>query len=286
MNYTHRAFGFQDDVLNGFRGLENLLQPTLTEDFHWGLPTSMFDAAVSWRFPYHYPDRRRTQFPSWSWAGWNLTKIWAGYMIGHPHQKTVGRAVLWHKVSGDPLCRTIMDSSQPGFALKAVSPHVVGDIGFTAPSNRESTITALMSFRVVCPQPAHLLQFWTSSALLTVDRTESGSKRTYNISWYTWMDEKQNNILLDIRGKDDRVMGQISLNRDWRPLKPDSLEFIVISRFVPYAYDNQHNGSEGFHVLLIEWIGEVAYRVQAPLKSIAKGDWKATESQWKLVTLG
>src|SRR5438034_3429778 len=47
--------------------------------FFWGLPESMFDAAISWSFLYHYPERRQDMFPSWSWLGRNFCGTYVGY---------------------------------------------------------------------------------------------------------------------------------------------------------------------------------------------------------------
>lgn len=283
MNYTHRAFGFQDDVLNAFRGLENILRPALTDEFHWGLPTSMFDTAISWTFPYHYPSRRRVGFPSWSWAGWDFSGIWAGYTVGYPHQKSVGREVLWYRLAEDPPTVVNIDSAQPGFALKSVFPNVVGEIGYTAPSNRESVVKCPVSINPNNVRVSHILQFWASSAYLRVGRTDADSKRKYENWWYTEMVEKQNNIFADIHGKNDKAIGQISMHRDWRSCKPDELEFIAISRFCPYS--TLPRNSEGFHLLLVEWHGDIAYRVQAPIQPITRGDWLDMKPVWKLITL-
>ena len=283
MNYTRRDFGFQNDVLNAFRGLENILRPNLSKEFHWGLPMSMFDTAISWTFPYHYPGRRRAGFPSWSWAGWDFSGIWAWYTIGYPHQHSVGREVLWYRLAEDPPTAIQIDSAQPAFALRSILPKVVGEVGYTAPSDRESVVICPSSINLTNVRVSHILQFWTGSAYLKVGRTDADNKVKYENRWYTEMEEKQNNIFANMYGKNDNAIGQISLNRDWRSSKPDELEFIAISRFCPYSA--LPKDPEGFHILLIEWQNGSAYRVQAPTKPIVGGDWLDMKPEWKLITL-
>ena len=117
MHMAHRNFGFSDDILNAFRGLENHLRQTLSTKFHWGLPVSMFDAALVWYHPYHYPARRRTNFPSWSWAGWDYSGIRImGHHFSHPSYQTVGREVKWYRLCENPPRRQIIDIPFPEFA--------------------------------------------------------------------------------------------------------------------------------------------------------------------------
>ena len=284
MNYTNRCLGFEDDILNAFRGLENSLCPSLTVEFFWGLPVSMFDLALNWVFPYHYPGRRRENFPSWSWAGWNYSGIWGAYTVKYPFQKNVGREVLWHKASeGSPPSPKIIDSTQPEFLFTGAALGILGDLTYTAPLVHDPAIAEHLIPHTTDHRMSHDLYFWTSTAYLSVSRTESMEKRKYEDRIYAESDEAQNNILFSVSDKAGKEIGQINLDRDWRSAKPDILEFIVIARYCPYFPTDRV--SDGYYVLLIEWIGKVAYRVQAPINSIVKEDWLAAEPEWKLITL-
>ena len=92
-----------------------------------------------------------------------------------------------------------------------------------------------------------------------------------------------NNIILNIRGINGTLIGHITLDRDWRSSHPDELEFIVIARYCQYAPTDME--PEGFYVLLIEWISNIAHRVQVPDKSISKEHWTDLKPEWKLITL-
>ena len=113
-----------------------------------------------------------------------------------------------------------------------------------------------------------MLQFWTSSAHLKVDRQESQDRSRYVLPNCPVSAKDYNNIFLNIRGINGTVIGHITLDRDWRSRQPDELEFIVIARYCQYAPIETE--AEGFYLLSIERIGDVAYRVQTPELSISK----------------
>ncbi|MCJ1245185.1 hypothetical protein MMC30_002386 [Trapelia coarctata] len=68
-SYSTRKLTKDEDVLNAFTGVETILSPALN-GFRWGLPNCCFEAAMTWRSKGFFPIARRTNFPSWSWAGW------------------------------------------------------------------------------------------------------------------------------------------------------------------------------------------------------------------------
>ena len=283
MHMAHRNFGFCDDVLNAFRGLENHLRQTLSNEFHWGLPLSMFDAALAWYHPYHYPARRRPNFPSWSWAGWDYSGIRiAGHHFSHPSYQTVGREVKWYRLCEEPLGRQRIDVPLPGF-VKATSGKTMGRLIYQEPTDRITSVSGPLPSQSSSPPLSHMLQFWTSSAHLKVDRQESQDTSRHALPSYPVSAEEYNNIFLNIRGKNGTLIGHITLNRAWRSRQPDELEFIVMARYCQYA--STETEPEGFYVLLIEWIGGLAYRVQTPEYSISKEHWADLKPEWKLITL-
>ena len=280
---AHRNFGFCDDILYAFRGLENHLRQTLSNEFHWGLPISLFDAALEWYHPYHYPARRRRNFPSWSWAGWDYSGIRiAGHHFSHPFYPTVGSDVKWYRLCEDPPRRQSIDAPLPGF-VKPPSGKTMGRLNYQEPLDRITSVSDPLPNQSPGPPLSHMLQFWTSSAHLKVDRRESQDKSRHALPSYPVSAQEYNNIFLNMRGINDTLIGHITLDRDWRSRQPDDLEFIVMARYCQYAPTEME--PEGFYVLLIEWIGNVAYRVQTPEKSISKEHWANVKPEWKLITL-
>ncbi|KAH6975783.1 hypothetical protein EDB80DRAFT_829378 [Ilyonectria destructans] len=65
--YATRNFTHDKDVLLAFQGIEQTMKPSVG-DFFWGLPKRGFNAALTWAFTGQ--PRHREDFPSWSWAGW------------------------------------------------------------------------------------------------------------------------------------------------------------------------------------------------------------------------
>jgi hypothetical protein len=75
-----RQIGLKADILNAFTGICQMLSAIHDEAFHWGLPESRFDYALSWRM--HGEAKRNlatcrdyrlgidVPFPSWSWSAW------------------------------------------------------------------------------------------------------------------------------------------------------------------------------------------------------------------------
>ena len=280
-HYVHRSFGYRNDVLNAFRGLENHLRPDLSHEFYWGLPVSMFDAAIGWTFPYHYPDRRRGDFPSWSWAGWDFSGLWQGYAFRYPTYRTVGREVLWHKICTTQSIRKIIDSKLPEF-VKPGPNKTMGHLEYMQTS-RNTSIAGPPPTSPSSASMSHILQFWTSSARVKVDRSPSLDRKLYINSRFPELNKMQNNDYVNMLSLDNKTIGHINLNRDWRSRKPDCLEFIVISRYCPYPPTD--TDPDGFYVLLIEWISGIAYRVHAPEQSIKAEDWTNADPEWKLISL-
>ena len=280
---AHRDFGLRDDILNAFRGLENLLRQTLSNEFHWGLPISIFDVALGWYHPYHYPARRRLNFPSWSWAGWDYSGITiARHSFSHPFHEFVGREVKWYRLCEDRPRRQVIDAPLPAF-VKSTRDNPLGRLNYEEPMDLITLVSGRLPNQPLGPRLSHMLQFWTSSAYLKVDRQQSRYERRHELPGFLASAEDCNNMHLDIHGANNTLIGHITLDRDWRSSHPDELEFIVIARNCQYAPTGTE--PEGFYVLLIEWISNIAYRVQVPYHSISKEHWADLKPEWKLITL-
>lgn len=277
-HFVYRKFGDPSDILNAFRGLENVLSPDLSLDFHMGLPCSMFDAAIGWIFPYHYPHRRRERFPSWSWAGWDFSDVWRGYAFRYLTFRTVGREVLWYRMCEQPLRFQEINSSLPQFVTKDAD-----HLEYT-PKSQQTSVPDSPPRDLSIQSPSHILRFWTWSAYLKVDRERSEAKADYGLLGPSELANMQENVFVNIRGAEDEIIGHMRLHRDWRSKQPDRLGFVVTSRYCPYYPTDM--GPDGYYVLLIEWKGDIAHRVQVPERSISKEAWERSKPEWKLITLG
>lgn len=68
--YTHRQLTKHTDKVNAFQGVLNHLAGPFQGPFFFGLPSTVFDAALLWE-PAGRCKRMGAEFPSWSWAGWD-----------------------------------------------------------------------------------------------------------------------------------------------------------------------------------------------------------------------
>ncbi|KAM3073192.1 hypothetical protein ACMFMG_008904 [Clarireedia jacksonii] len=69
--YTAREMTFDSDSLNAFRGVLRALERKLfPEGFVHGLPLRSHPASLAWMHFNSATARRRVEFPSWCWTGW------------------------------------------------------------------------------------------------------------------------------------------------------------------------------------------------------------------------
>ncbi|KAK1756643.1 heterokaryon incompatibility protein-domain-containing protein [Echria macrotheca] len=70
-DYTSRKMSFDGDSLNALLGLLSVWERTLLPTpCLWGLPVSTQPTSLGWFHPRQVIPRRRVNFPSWAWAGW------------------------------------------------------------------------------------------------------------------------------------------------------------------------------------------------------------------------
>ncbi|PQE05837.1 Heterokaryon incompatibility protein [Rutstroemia sp. NJR-2017a BVV2] len=282
-DYSRRSFAFQSDALNAFQGVQQYLrdrgpyseQRRLTGEFYFGLPESHFDAAMVWTLPYHYPNQRREMFPSWTWVGWNMEpgETFRREAISFPtNLNDTCREIVWY--------RPVEDSSTEYVKID--------NCGLVLEESRlteeEKKLRAQWKYdKVSIPHgvagTSHLLRFWTSTASLLVDRSGTQERRHD-------VDEPDPAILeseemLIKEPIQNTAVGTISLSRSWRATRADKLDFIVVAR----ACKNDTGESHGLYVMLIEWVGDVAYRVQMAKDPVKEDVWVSLRTQWKLISL-
>ncbi|KAI1413579.1 HET-domain-containing protein [Hypoxylon sp. FL1857] len=69
--YTGRKMTNDSDSLNATKGMLSFLQKVmLPQGFVWGLPLEEFPQSLRWYHPRGVKPRRRPDFPSWSYVGW------------------------------------------------------------------------------------------------------------------------------------------------------------------------------------------------------------------------
>jgi hypothetical protein len=109
--YSERAMTQQSDGLNAFSGILEKLQRLTGYQFFWGLPTIFLGTALSWPTRRIGSQRRKatceiqyggrlvkTQFPSWSWAGWS-SPIYYDQGFGYLDARDAG--LVFHRIQPD-----------------------------------------------------------------------------------------------------------------------------------------------------------------------------------------
>jgi hypothetical protein len=272
-SYIDRDLSFESDAINAFSGITSMLQDL--GPFCWGLPNRFFSIALMWQ---DAPLRRRTGFPSWSWAGWkhNPTRTettvyydWRGIDSIMP--------IYYHFHSnGDFTCFNAKSDlgalPKNRVRVKNIWSHLVpkgGSAEFFSSRVKHSALPI-----------HHFVFFWTSSAFFRVDRQPSlrDDSEICNLSRYT------------VRGPDGTKFDMLWLDSEWRNKQPDKLEFILIAfdKRDKRVIDSGGYDDDSVIAMLIEWIDGIAYRVQLmPLPgSILLNIWIKAKPKRKLVILG
>lgn len=68
--YSARLIRYQADASRACQGILHQLSTTTGAKWRHGLPTEYMPAALSWTSHYSNYRKRRKEFPSWSWLGW------------------------------------------------------------------------------------------------------------------------------------------------------------------------------------------------------------------------
>ena len=232
----------------------------------------MFDTALTWMIHNHFPDRRRTRFPSWSWVGWrvgpnNGLDAYGGMVLN------IVKEIEWCVQSESGNMRRIGASDAQVNGDRTNSDPVVTECNWKP--ERTSYIPPLLpsDLRPGTP-PSHILRFWSSHAKLHVDRAGVPGEHRHG------------NDRLVIRNAKGTSIGLIYLHREWRRQRPDDLDFIVICRYAARANGNQYGWKSGLLTIVVEWDEDgVATRVQRALEPIDEEVWAKAEPKWELVSL-
>ena len=269
--YSCRDLTKQYDGLNAFQGVLNILRPEFSGDFHWGMPESIFDIAMTWFYGNHYPQRRRHGFPSWSWLGWrqgpnNDLSIYTG------DTRSIIREIQWHKLNNYGKATHIRAQD---IADKEMSSH---DASVSAFGSQPEHVPPDTSLHPLDPRGIpfnHFIRFWSSVASLHVDRNGIRGETRFS-----------NDRLVVRTSSSGPTLGLIYLNIKWRQEQPDNLEFIVLCRHASYK-PGKYSLKSGLVVLLIELEshGGYAQRVQSLLQPVDESLWMLAKPRWRLITL-
>lgn len=210
--YTRRKLTYQSDLLNAFQGIIQSFGSKLDGHpnfFHYGLPTSSFDQMFCWDTDSHYPHRRRPDWPSWSWLGWDQLVYWPMEALGYDkHQRTA--QMLWqqhperfqrlgefqHQYSGRIHCGYIADRRSKEGEFVWGLPVAAGDLDRVQRLYFNGLVASLRVKAI-------------SGCLGKIENVLSSN--------YLVMDAVDDNV----------IFGTINLDRSWRDARPALLEFLL-----------------------------------------------------------
>ncbi len=198
--YTHREISYESDVLNAFVGLLHIFSRFFRCKTLLGLPEGLLDVALLWK-PMRQL-RRRSGFPSWSWAGWvgrmaydepfTLTRNMDGTFVAHNNdaygQEGVRPLVRWHV--WDAVSRSVIPLNYTGlgFPFEGATlpeewengPCYFDSKGNKGPSQVPSVLNSGPWTRSKETESRHLI-FWTSSSVNFGSGHESTRKATRDV---------------------------------------------------------------------------------------------------------
>jgi len=174
-DYSQRNFTYSVDALNGINGILSSLEASFECQFHYGLPTCVFD----WALPFLYlepppPEYRRPEFPSWTWVGRRgevfyfaerLTDTWLNHhtwIVWYCRHENTGVIELLRPKQMDPLKRPRWNKRLNTTGDVVTDRYFVANSDQIAPTQyvyqHEETLS---KFQGTLINKAKLLQFWT-----------------------------------------------------------------------------------------------------------------------------
>ncbi len=150
-SYLERTLTYEEDILRAFSGVLGALDGSMSEGFHFGLPQQFSDAALLWVPMERLTQRKdlrdgvaRTDFPSWSWAGWKgatqsqinafgLGHLRSNLVLDHrPRLRDIFPCVTWFKIDIDTLEKARIPNDYAKYQTKGLEGTVTLPPGWSS----------------------------------------------------------------------------------------------------------------------------------------------------------
>jgi hypothetical protein len=283
--YCRRQLTDENDSINAIRGILNLLLPV----YHYGLPQEYFDSAMVWTAFRHSSASRRYSFPSWTWAGWDLSSTNGEPGLEFDSKSLFGikSEVSWvhHDLKTDQIS-TIRSSDAMEAEEYWKMRLRITEVKPTYPS------PAKLQLRY-----QHVLCFYTTSAKLSVERepytaAAHGTSRCFRAG-----SPDPGKFSLVGPSRYGRLITMLFLDAEWRAKQPDDLEFIAIARTTfgfklqfettaPMLKEFWPPGQAGLYIMLVERRDGSVFRVQMPPDPVPLEVWASLALEWKYIVMG
>jgi hypothetical protein len=258
--YLQRKLTYEEDNLNAFQGILNVLARHLPGGFNWGIPVMYFHAGICWGC--QDPGSRITAFPSWSWAGWS----YGDAINDHVWLKTTKGVVSILTIWGEPNSEPLATYSSPDIAEmnnELMCHWHPSDVDKAREVGR--VWDSLGAERTLSKR---FLVFYTSSAHFCLKPSDDRNEVPRNPRRPAKYD-------IVIPGNDTKA-SWIYLRPDWVKTHIEPFELIIIS----------HTAGAALIAMLIEMKDGVAYRVTLPWHQFTEEDWLKAKPRRKLIVLG
>ncbi|KIW71470.1 hypothetical protein PV04_03630 [Phialophora macrospora] len=290
-----RKLTYEKDRLTCMQGLFNTLAPHFAGGFHWGMPVSVFDSAllfhgVLWQ---EAPWKRRTGFPSWSWAGWNEAvacsdgspydndneRWWSDVYISVDISPTTAartrKEVAWHVVN---------EAESDWTEISSIDISTDGSVYYTESRSRwhhadpqQMLQEARQRFIQAGIPFSHALGFWTQTVHLRVDREEATGEHVGSL---TGVDRSSPSR--DVRDKDGNYVCYILLTHEYRESQPDDLYFILLGHH--RRWDRTHGGI--VEIMHVETKDGITRRVQGVRECVLNLEaWDKLDTRWEWIVM-
>lgn len=260
--YCSRSLSHERDILNAFLGVMKCFEPTLGE-FQFGIPIRFIGLMLLWgakdRFP--VPRGAAVAIPSWSWAAWKDYEFSLDSKGGFLQNGSC--PLQFFTLSGGGECTPILSSDLINNAIYHVRLH--GEIKKHCQATTAPSLSKALNFTTKFLNHSYLV-IWTSTAFFHVDQEPTANVSSALSYQYTY----------EVRDKHGSAIGKLALNHELRKSRPGQVEFIMLA-ISNISY---------LHVMAIEWVDDIAQRLQILDRPVAQERWMAAYPHRKLIVLG
>lgn len=296
--YTSRDLSFGSDALPAFSGILNALSRRFGSKMVWALPDSIFDAALLWKVENRLRDStgRRPNVPSWSWVSWSgkVTydrEVQAGYATLETHALPVNeyryqsidlqKMKIVQKLYGD----VIEGQSEQSDGNEQVSishDNIHEDNWSTGPLTPFLYFSAESARFTVQPTSEHPSQFCINPNVSSTTAADAAFEP--DVGETVWIDDPwdgQPNPY-DDQSEERKPPMERFVAKEWEFIKMSIWGETEALQYNIAEYEKYKELV--YNVLMIEWKGDIAYRVG--MGHVKASIWDKADAVRKSIKLG
>ena len=285
--YSSRNLTNSSDAISAFVGVLNSFHFVQKHSHHFGLPRSFFNIALLSSSPVYRLSSRRSQFPTWSWAGWTNS------VSGEPLQyafdnfawNEMRSCVNFYHLLGDCDGRLEATQTMDKFYILPLDQTVVREEGDRNECER-ALQEHLLKLKEEYLQLSHFLIFKTSTIRVRLRHhgtLSSGGSCDYVVEALA-LEENGEHCMLALGSNLDRIL---TFDAIWADNTDRNLELVAIVLSTTNDFTKGYTAEHfSFHVLLIETneLG-VSNKVNCPTWRVPHSIWNKAAPKERVVFL-